>query len=293
VKLKAIARQLLPYEARLRYKLWRRSVADRRAGIAFAERRVAGLSSFENRICQYERPIIDYDGQTGYAAAKRHNLALLASQLDGVVLQPGEVFSVWRLAGRPSESGGYLKAAGLRNRKLISDVGGSTCLMSTVLYNVALLGAMEVTERHCHSVDVYGDGRYFELGRDASIEYGYLDLRFRNPLAYPVRLATTATQDRVSGGLYSGQRHGFEVEIAVESLVVLPAGERLVIDRRFDGEGRRVLEAGMPGLEVAARRLVRYADGLVVEEALPGSLHHPIPAVVAAGRAVVAGRVSS
>ncbi len=252
--------------------------------------RTRDVSSFDNQVCHYERPIIDYEGQTQFGAAKRHNLALLASQLSGAVVEAGEVFSVWRLAGRPSESNGYKKAAGLKNRKLTSDVGGSTCLMSTVLYNVALLGGLEVTERYCHSVDVYGEGRYFELGRDASIEYGYLDLRFRNPHAFPLLLTTDVTRDRVRGGLYSSQPHGFEVAIAVDSPVVVPAGERLIVDRRLPGAGRRVVEAGAPGLQVAARRSIRCADGVVVEEELPASLHHPIPRVVAIGPAVTAGR---
>jgi vancomycin resistance protein VanW len=296
VKLKAVARHLIPYEIRLRYKLWQRGAADQRAGVRFAATppftAAAHDEALDNLICVYERPIIDYERQTQFGAEKRHNLALLASQLNGVIVQPGETFSIWRLAGRPSETTGYLKAAGLKNRKLVSDVGGSTCLMSTVLYNVALLGAMEVTERYCHSVDVYGEGRYFELGRDASIEYGYLDLRFRNPHAFPVLLTAGVSQDAVTCALYSAEPHAFEVEIAVDPPVVQPAGKRVVRDRRLGGEVQRVLEAGTPGLQVAARRIIRHADGFVIEESLPGSLHHPVPAIVAVGRPV-AGRVSS
>jgi vancomycin resistance protein YoaR len=244
-----------------------------------------------NRISRYERGIIDYDGQTQFAAAKRHNLTLLAAQLNGVVVAPGETFSIWRLAGRPSRASGYMRAAGLKDRKLVGDVGGSTCLMSTVLYNVALLGAMDVTERHCHSVDIYGEQRYFELGRDAAIEYGYLDLRFRNPLSCPVQMTVGVNGDDVWGELHSQHAHGFEVELLVDSPIVMPAPLRIVVDRRLRNNGQRVLEAGVSGLKVAVRRRVRNVDGGVFEEQLPGSLHHPLPTVIASGRPLSPDRV--
>ena len=49
-------------------------------------------------------------------------------------------------------------------------------------FNAGLLAGLEIVERSEHSVDTYSDQRYFELGRDTTIEYGYLDLRFRNEL---------------------------------------------------------------------------------------------------------------
>jgi vancomycin resistance protein VanW len=266
VQLRAIARQVIPYEARLRYKLWRRAFADWRQRVDFAERPPTQPTGLENLICEYARTIVDYEGQEEFGAAKRHNLALLASQLNGVIIQPEETFSVWRHAGRPREAQGYKRAAGLRNRRLISDVGGSTCLLSTVLYNVALLGGLEIVERHCHSVDVYGEERYFELGRDATIEYGYLDLRFRNRHAIPVMLAAEVSQHEVRCGFYSAQAHGFQVEVEVNDPVRMSPAE--------------AVEPGKAATKVTGRRRIAYDTGLVVEEAMPETLYHPLPADV-------------
>ncbi|HEU0074744.1 MAG TPA: VanW family protein [Dehalococcoidia bacterium] len=264
MQLRAIARQVIPYEARLRYKLWRRALADRRERIDFAERPPRQASGLDNLICEYARLIVDYEGQEEFGAAKRHNLALLASQLNHVVIRPDETFSVWRHAGRPSEAQGYKRAAGLRNRRLISDVGGSTCLLSTVLYNVALLGGLEIVERHCHSVDVYGEERYFELGRDATIEYGYLDLRFRNRHGVPVMLSAEVNQHEVRCGLYSAQPHGFMVEVAVDDPETMSPGESV--------------EPGKAAMKVTARRRIVHDTGLIVDEAIPESLYHALPA---------------
>ena len=60
------------------------------------------------------------------------------------VSRPGETFSVWRLAPRPTAARGYAVAAALKDRRLTSDVGGAICLLSTVLYNAGILTGLEV-----------------------------------------------------------------------------------------------------------------------------------------------------
>lgn len=278
--LRSTARRYVPSTARLQLRLLLRALNDRH--VSFTNSRFEyPASEFPNLVCRYERPILDYAGQTQFGAAKRHNLALIASKLTSTVIEPGETFSIWHLAGRPTERAGYMKAAGLHNRQVTGDVGGSTCLMSTVLYNVALLGAMDVTERHCHSIDLYGEDRYFELGRDASIEYGYLDLRFANPHTFPLLLTTQTTPNSVIGALYSPVPHGFTVEIEVDAPVVSLPEEQFVVDRRLTDGVMTVVQESKPGLRVIARRIIRYDDGSVREDALPGSLHHPVPGIVA------------
>ena len=142
--------------------------------------------------------MIIYPGQEHLAEGKRHNQRLMAHALDGVRVEPGEVLSLWRCAERPSARRGYLPGAAIVAGELTSEDGGATCQLSTVLYNAGLLAGLDVVERHAHSVDVYGEARYFEPGRDATIEYGVLDVRFRNRYPFPVLLEFTADDDRVA-----------------------------------------------------------------------------------------------
>ena len=47
---------------------------------------------------------------------------------------------------------------------------------------------MEIVERHNHSVDIYKESdRYAPLGSDATVVYGYKDLRVRNNFPFPVK----------------------------------------------------------------------------------------------------------
>ena len=145
----------------------------------------------------YRLPLEIYPGQEHLADGKRHNQRLMAESLDGARVEPGEVLSLWRRSGRPSTARGYLDGAAIVGGQLMTEAGGATCLLSTVLYNAGLLAALEIVERHAHSVDLYGEARYFELGRDATIDYGVLDLRFRNPHAWPVLLEISSDDAEV------------------------------------------------------------------------------------------------
>ena len=105
--------------------------ATGRANTLFATRSSAGKrAAFEHGA--YELPFIDYPGQEQLAEAKRQNQRLLGDALDGTLLQPGETFSLWRLSGRPTAAAGYAPAAAIRSGVLTTDMGGSTCLLSTV-----------------------------------------------------------------------------------------------------------------------------------------------------------------
>jgi len=61
---------------------------------------------------------------------------------------------------------------------------------------------MEVLERHPHSRDIYDDQtRYAPLGADATVAYGFKDLRVLNPYRFPVCFRASVTPARVSCGL--------------------------------------------------------------------------------------------
>ncbi len=228
LRLRALARRYLPDEPRVRIALLRRALRDRRSGVAFAETSLADPWPYEHSA--YRGPMIDYPGQRRLARAKRRNQRLLAAALDGAVLGPGETFSLWRRAGPPTIEAGYAEAAAIRAGRLVTELGGATCLLSTVVYNAALLAGLEIAERWCHSVDTYGDKRYFELGRDAAIVYGYRDLRFRNPFAYAVRLGVAADADGVQASVSAARPREFTVELRVSEPAREPFSTTWVTD---------------------------------------------------------------
>lgn len=216
MSLRRTARRFVPYALRWRARLLWRRAADLRSHSRLADRR-GDRVAFGHLVCRYERPLICYAGQEANFAGKRGNVELALAGIDGLVIAPRETFSFWRCVGRATQARGYQVAAALRDSKLTTEVGGAICLVSTLLYNIALLSGMTVVERRCHSVDSYGDQRYFELGRDAAVEHPYLDLRSRNDLSVPVLLRAWAEDDRVAAEAWSATPLDICVEIDVET----------------------------------------------------------------------------
>ncbi|MEX2225106.1 MAG: VanW family protein [Dehalococcoidia bacterium] len=177
--MRRLLRRTLPFAVRWRLRELVRRAGDARCGVRFATSGVdAPPRSF--LVCEYALPLVCYPGQEAAFAAKRSNIELALHSIDGMLVQPGETLSFWKCVGPPTVRRGYGVAAALKDGELTSEVGGAICFVSTILYNAALLSGMTVVERYGHSVDSYGDARYFELGRDAAVEYAYRDFRARN-----------------------------------------------------------------------------------------------------------------
>jgi vancomycin resistance protein YoaR len=236
-RFRSVARRAVPVALRWRIRQALRSLSDRRARIAFVYRR-DGPAGFEHRICVYTRPLICYPRQERAFAGKRRNIEIALAAVDGLRIAPGEMFSFWRCVGRPTQRAGYRRAAALKDGVLTEDIGGALCLVSTVLYNVALLAGMEIVERRCHSVDTYGPSRYFELGRDAAVEYAYIDLRFRNPHQAPLSVCARIEDGMVVAELRCPTAIALQIDIAVDRPMV--DNERILVrtERRIVGSGR-------------------------------------------------------
>ena len=143
-------RRILPVEMRLLIALARRRARDRRARTRFTT--VRGQAPLAHSFAEYQLAIRDYPGQEALAEGKRVNQRVMARALDGALIAPGEVLSLGRFAGRPSRQRGYLEAAATVEGRLISDIGGATCLLATVVYNSALsTGARVAVERYLGS----------------------------------------------------------------------------------------------------------------------------------------------
>ena len=122
-----------------------------------------------------------------YADNKKHNLRIAVDRFQNLALKPGQIFSFWHLAGRPSEKNGYVKGINIIRDQLDFDVGGGLCQLSGLLYHLAITADLEIIQRYPHSVDLYTDEtRYTPLGADATVSFAYKDLRIRNNLSFPV-----------------------------------------------------------------------------------------------------------
>jgi len=117
------------------------------------------------------------------------NLKQAVKYLDGVVIQPNDVFSLWQIIGKPNYKNGYVDGMLLSNGRVIAGVGGGLCQLSNFLYWIFLHSPIETIERYQHSMDVFPDsGRTLPFGGGATILYNFIDLKVKNTSKYPIQL---------------------------------------------------------------------------------------------------------
>lgn len=121
-----------------------------------------------------------YESHNG--SARNYNVAKLSGIINGVVIKPGEIWSINEEAGPRTYDRGWKGAAGIKDGAFITEPGGGVCQLSSTTYNAALRAGLEIVESSRHSVI----SNYMPLGLDATISTGGKDLKVRNPYSTPV-----------------------------------------------------------------------------------------------------------
>lgn len=134
--------------------------------------------------------------------AKEHNVARVASLLDGVAIAPGAELSWHTVVGPPLESRGFREGPELRGEALDSGVGGGACQASNLLFWLAVHAGLTIVERHRHSLDLFpDDGRDVPFGCGATVLYPTRDLRLKNPHAFTVVLRFAVEAGALAGAI--------------------------------------------------------------------------------------------
>jgi VanW like protein len=127
-------------------------------------------------------------------AGKIQNLRAALRGIDGIEVPARRVFSFWKQVGRATRRRGFVAGRELREGCLIATVGGGLCQLSNALFEAAEQAGFVIVERHGHSRVVPGSRA--QLGRDATVFWNYVDLRFCSdrPFRIEARLTRTALE---------------------------------------------------------------------------------------------------
>lgn len=116
--------------------------------------------------------------------SRNNNLRLACASIDGMVLMPGDEFSYNEALGERTPEKGYMLGGTYDGGKVVYDYGGGICQVSSGVYYCALISDLEILERTCHMFNP----NYLDCGLDATVNWGTLDLRFRNNSVHPIRI---------------------------------------------------------------------------------------------------------
>lgn len=128
---------------------------------------------------------------------KADNIRLACSRIDRIVINPGETFSFWKLVGKTSKRNGFTEGRILKNGKLVAGLGGGLCNLANTLHLLFIHSPLTAVEVHHHSDALAPDpgGIRVPYSAGTSVNYNFIDLRFRNDTDQPVQLHTYCDGD--------------------------------------------------------------------------------------------------
>lgn len=132
------------------------------------------------------QPISEFATNLTDNAVRSENLRIAAQTVNGTLLKPGETFSLNDVLGARTPQKGYQPAGAISDGIFVDQVGGGVSQMATTLFNGMFFAGLEDVEHKPHSLYI---SRYPE-GREATVNYDNVDLKFANDSQYGVLIET-------------------------------------------------------------------------------------------------------
>lgn len=208
------------------------------------------------------------------------NIKVATEALNNKLLLKDEILSFNETTGKRDKSKGYKKADIIINGELVPGYGGGVCQVSTTLYNAVLLSNLEVIERYHHSIP----STYIEKGKDATVAYGYLDFRFKNPFDYPVYIYGESNENRVTFKIYGDKnRKTNKIKIQSDIIEIVDYNTDKEIDNSLKSGEKIIVEKGRKGYKVKTYKLIYKENKLMDKMLISYDYYRPKEEVIKIG----------
>ena len=127
----------------------------------------------------------------GSSANRIKNIQAGASAVNGMLIAPGEEFSLVKVLGNVDAENGYYPELVIKGDKTVKEYGGGLCQIGTTVFRAAIETGLPITYRRNHS---YRVSYYEPAGMDAAVYIPEPDVRFINDTANYILI-----QSRISG----------------------------------------------------------------------------------------------
>jgi len=208
------------------------------------------------------RELVRYSTFYTGTADRITNLKLATTLLDGTRIAPGATFSFNREVGPRTEARGFRSAPVIIGSKYEEGVGGGVSQVATTVFNAAWEAGLKIKERTAHALYI---SRY-PLGRDATVNYPEIDLKFVNDTKRWLVMKAVPTETGIAISLLGAPTGRRVVSVAGELQEIGPAKIKRVPDPGlFVGE-KVIEEFGSPPRAVTVTRTVYVGNRVLYEE---------------------------
>ena len=208
-----------------------------------------------------------------------HNVELVSHLVDDKLIAPGEEFSFNKTTGERSAAKGFLVAPVIVNGELTTGLGGGVCQVSTTVFNAAFEAGVGITARTNHALYI----SHYPQGRDATVDYPDVDLKFVNDTGSWLLLRTFVSTSSLTVSLY-GTPTGRKVVSTTAPLVVRGKTPiKKTVDRTLKPGEKIVDDPGEPAMTTSVTRDVYAADGTLLHHDVWYSSYRASPELVRVG----------
>lgn len=207
-------------------------------------------------------------------ANRAENIKLAVSKINGTILAPGETFSFNKVVGPRTTAEGYKVAHVYSDGKIVDDVGGGICQVSTTLFNASLFSDMGIVQRANHMFTV----GYVPKGQDAAVAYDYLDFKFKNTTSWPVKIEGWVTDDNKVFFSLKGTNEiaGKTVEITNTIVKTLDFATKYIDDPNMNEGESYTKQEGMTGYVVETYKTIKQNGQIVSSNKIYSSTYNPL-----------------
>ena len=211
---------------------------------------------------------------------RSNNLTIAANKINGTILMPGETFSYNKVVGARTIEAGYKEAGAYAGGKVVQDVGGGICQISSTIYNTALLANLEIVDRSNHQFLT----SYVPVSRDATVSWGGLDFKFKNTRTYPIKIVASAKNGLAKVSFY-GIKEETEYEVVIQSktLSYIPYTVKYIEDSSLAKGKEVVSQSGYNGCKSEAYRVLKLNGKVVSKTLLSRDTYDPMQRIIRRG----------
>lgn len=202
---------------------------------------------------------------------RTNNIWIATSKTNNILLDSKEEFSFNQMTGKRSEQQGFKEAPIIINGEMKKGVGGGICQVSSTIYNAALYSGLEITQARNHSIP----SAYIQKGRDATVSYGTVDLKFKNIYDDPVLIQNKIVENKIVTTIYGNESCKKQIDIVTEVIDVIP--NKVIVKKTntmYEGE-KYTKEKGRKGYKVKTYRVYKNEDGEIVNRELINESYYP------------------
>ena len=223
--------------------------------------------------------VATYETFYGGDANRVHNVQLVAHLVDDKLIAPGATFSFNGTTGERSAAKGFLEAPVIINGELQTGLGGGVCQVSTTVFNAAYEAGLPITSRTNHALYI----SHYPLGRDATVDYPDVDLKFVNDTGHWLLLRTFVGSSSLTVGLYGTPQHRRVESVTAPLRVVAAPPVEKTVDATLKPGQVVVDDPGVPAQATSVERKVYSADGKLLSDATWSSSYRAEPKIIRVG----------